>query len=106
MAAATDGGKVKVWDGWTGRERVWGRGCYEEEDQKEREGDQDGEPQEGDEKGGQGGRRNKKNEPKASANEEGKDLVRSLQFTGGGHGESRGEALLMARGDVVEEWGW
>ncbi|MCJ1387260.1 hypothetical protein MMC18_000100 [Xylographa bjoerkii] len=99
VAAATDEGDVKIWDGWTGKERVWGKGRYDEEEDR---GAQQGESGRGD------GRWRRRGEPRrGNGKVEGGELVRSLVFAGGGGwgGRGRGDSLLVARGGVVEEWG-
>ncbi|MCJ1382675.1 hypothetical protein MMC17_005788 [Xylographa soralifera] len=99
VTAATDEGEVKVWDGFTGKERVWGREhCEDGEDRDEVEED-------GGREGGKSDRKMGEKEGRGNGRGEGENLVRSLLFTGGGEDGGKGESLLVARGAVVEEWG-
>ncbi|MCJ1284301.1 hypothetical protein MMC26_003632 [Xylographa opegraphella] len=99
VAAATDEGEVKIWDGWTGKERAWGRERYEEGDDMDRL--QEGNGWEGNERSPRTGAK----EPGRNGIGEVGDLARSLVFVGGGEGKRKGERLLVARRAVVEEWG-
>ncbi|MCJ1315808.1 hypothetical protein MMC15_001128 [Xylographa vitiligo] len=99
VAAATDEGEVKVWDGWTGRERLWGREHYEEGQ------DKDGVGKDDDGGGGNEEMETGRKERKGSGQEEVGALVRSLVFTGVGENGGNGESLLVARRVGVEEWG-
>ena len=99
VAAATDRGEVKVWDGWTGREKVWGREKYEEG------GERGWVEETGGENGVKGHQRTEEKNQKGKGHGEVGNLVRSLFFTGGGEEGRKGESLLVARGAVVEVWG-
>ena len=99
VAAATDEGEVKVWDGWTGRERLWGREHYEEGQ------DKDGVGKDDDGGGGNEEMETGRKERKGSGQEEVGALVRSLVFTGVGENGGNGESLLVARRVGVEVWG-
>ncbi|MCJ1432140.1 hypothetical protein MMC27_001496 [Xylographa pallens] len=99
VAAATDEGEVKVWDGWTGTERVWGGGNF-----GEGEGG-DGMEEDGDLEGDRSDRKMREKVRRGKREREVAELVRSLVFTGGGEEGGKRESLLVARGAVVEEWG-